>query len=270
MSQERYIIEGGEQGKARLSVLSRALQPTTLQLLNRVGLTPGMRSLDVGCGGGDVTLEMARLVGPAGWVCGVDFDAEILALARRDAEEAQLHNVEFRLADALTHQGEAIYDLVYARFLLTHLPDAMRGLTGMIRAAKPGGWIVVEDIDFSGRFCYPPNAAFQRYLDLYTQVAQHRGGDPYIGMKLVEMFHTVGLEDVQVNLIQPVYMRGEGKEIAHITMERIGGAVVSNGFATQDEVDQIVAEIAAFADHPHTLISLPRIFQVWGVRLDEA
>src|SRR5688572_6668150 len=113
MSQERYIIEGGQQGKARLSVLSRALQPTTLQLFERVGLTAGMRCLDVGCGGGDVTLEMARLVGPEGRVCGFDFDAEILALARRDAEEAQLHHVEFQVADALTHQSEATYDLVY-------------------------------------------------------------------------------------------------------------------------------------------------------------
>jgi SAM-dependent methyltransferase len=264
MSQEHYIIQGGQQGKARLSVLARALRPTTLHLLEKAGLRAGMHCLDVGCGGGDVTLEMARLVGPQGRVCGIDFDAEILNLARRDAEEEHLAHVEFRVADALSHQSEALHDMVYARFLLTHLSDPVQGLAGMIRAARPGGKIVVEDVDFSGYFCYPPSAAFQRHLDLYTQVSRLRGGDPCIGMKLAQMFHAAGLEDVQVHLIQPVHLSGEGKRAAQITMDRIAGAVVSHELASQSEVDQIVAEMAAFADRADTIASFPRIFQVWG------
>jgi ubiquinone/menaquinone biosynthesis C-methylase UbiE len=266
MSQGRYIIQGGQEGKARLSILARALQPTTLQLFERAGLRAGMYCLDVGCGGGDVTLEMARLVGAGGKVCGIDFDADILQLARQEAQEAQLHHIEFRVENALTHKTEPIYDVVYARFLLTHLANSHQGLTGMIQAAKPGGIVVVEDIDFSAHFCYPPNAAFQRYLELYTQVARHRGGDPHIGMKLAEMFLAAGMEDVRVNIIQPAHLKGEDKQMAEITMARIGPAVVSAGFATQAEVDEIVAEIAAFVARPNTLVSYPRIFQVWATR----
>jgi SAM-dependent methyltransferase len=266
MNTEQYVIQGGQQGKARLSILARVLQPTTLQLFERVGVRPGMHCLDIGCGGGDVTLEMARVVGPGGRVCGIDFDAEILQLARRDAEEAQLHHIEFQVADALKHQTETQFDMVYARFLLTHLSDPFQGLAGMIRATRLGGTVVAEDIDFSGRFCYPLNVAFQRYLDLYVQVARHKGGDPHIGMKLAEMFLAAGLEDVQVQLIQPVHLQGEGKKIAQVTMERIGDAVVSSGFATQAEVDATVAEIAAFTTRADTLLSYPRIFQVWGTR----
>lgn len=266
MSQDRYILQGGQPGKTRLGVLARALQPTTTQLFGRVGLATGMHCLDVGCGGGDVTLEMARWVGAGGKVRGFDFDGEILELARRDALDAQLHHVEFHVADALTHQSHPLYDFVYARFLLTHLAHPMQGLAGMVAAAKPGGWVVAEDIDFSGRFCYPPNAAFQRYLELYTQVARHRGGDPHIGMKLPEMFLAVGLEDVQVHVVQPVHLHGEGKSIAQLTLERIAPAVVNYGFATQQEVDATVAQLAAFAARPDTLVSLPRIFQVYGRR----
>jgi ubiquinone/menaquinone biosynthesis C-methylase UbiE len=156
MNRDRYIIQGGQPGKARLGLLARVLQPSTQQLFERVGLAPGMHCLDVGCGGGAVTLEMARHVGAEGRVHGYDFDDEILQLARRDAEEEQLDHVEFHVADANNYQGAAHYDVVYARFLLTHLPDPVQGLAGMISAAKPGGKVVVEDIDFSGRFCYPP------------------------------------------------------------------------------------------------------------------
>jgi SAM-dependent methyltransferase len=74
-----YAICGGKQGKDRLNLLARVLLPTTAQLLTRVGLRRGMKCLDLGCGGGHVTLLMAGVVGPQGRVIGTDADAEILA-----------------------------------------------------------------------------------------------------------------------------------------------------------------------------------------------
>src|SRR4051794_13737916 len=80
----RYAIRGGMEGKKRLDLLAHVLLPTTTELLNRVGLVGGMKCLDVGCGGGHVTILMARIVGPEGRVIGTDTDAEILGLARED------------------------------------------------------------------------------------------------------------------------------------------------------------------------------------------
>ena len=71
---EPYVIRGGQQGYERLKVLARAHWPGTSALLERVVLHPGMRCLDLGCGGGDVTLELARLIGPDGHVTGIDMD----------------------------------------------------------------------------------------------------------------------------------------------------------------------------------------------------
>src|SRR5689334_934927 len=118
-----YVIRGGREGKERLKLLSQVLLPTTSQLLNTVGLGKGMTCLDVGCGGGHVTLLMASLIGPHGKVVGTDMDGEILALARQDAGAAHLDNVEFRQADVSVCQEEEVYDLVYARFVLTHLSE---------------------------------------------------------------------------------------------------------------------------------------------------
>src|SRR5438876_9709070 len=104
MAEGSYIIRGGVEGRERLRLLSRILRPTTLALFDRVGVRPGMRCLDVGCGGGDVTLELGRLVGPAGRVVGIDIDATKLDLARQEAAAHGVAIVEFRHAGLDTWQ----------------------------------------------------------------------------------------------------------------------------------------------------------------------
>src|SRR5215831_4707380 len=99
MEKREYVIRGGVEGRERLRVLSRVMQPTTLHLLRRAGVRPGMACMDAGCGGGDVAFDLARIVGPEGRVVGVDFDEVKLELARNEAHVQQLSNVEFRKAD---------------------------------------------------------------------------------------------------------------------------------------------------------------------------
>jgi 2-polyprenyl-3-methyl-5-hydroxy-6-metoxy-1,4-benzoquinol methylase len=119
----RYAIRGGKEGKTRLDLLARVMQPTTMQLLDRVGLIRGMKCLDVGCGGGHVAISMARIVGLEGRVIGTDTDAELLALAREDAEAAKVTNVKFQKLDACAWLWHEEFDVAYARFLLSHLNE---------------------------------------------------------------------------------------------------------------------------------------------------
>ena len=86
---ERYVIRGGKEGYERLLLLARERWPDTAALFKRAGLSPGMRCIDLGCGGGEVTLEIARLVDPGGSVTGVDMDEIKLSLARREAVGAR-------------------------------------------------------------------------------------------------------------------------------------------------------------------------------------
>src|SRR5262245_20748006 len=122
-----YVIRGGVEGQQRLAVLARVMWPTTSRLLAEAGLAPGMTCLDLGCGGGGVTVRLAASVGPHGHVTGVDMDETILDLARRNATQLGLANVEFRRLDVQDWADESLYDCIYARFLLTHLADP-RGL----------------------------------------------------------------------------------------------------------------------------------------------
>jgi ubiquinone/menaquinone biosynthesis C-methylase UbiE len=262
----RYAIRGGKEGKKRLDLLARVMLPTTMELLDRAGLTRGMKCLDVGCGGGHVTISMARVVGPEGHVIGTDTDADILALAREDAEAAKITNVEFQQQDACACLWHDEFNVAYARFLLSHLSERDICLAAMVQACAPGGTIVIEDTDFAGSFCYPTCAAYERHKELYQELLQRRGGDSDIGAKLPAMLRRAGVQGVELNVIQPAHINGEGKLMAPITMSRISDALTAEGLATESEVQQILTELNHAAGDSETVISLPRIFQVWGRR----
>jgi SAM-dependent methyltransferase len=259
-----YVIQGGRPGKERLRLLSSVMWPTTERLLQRAGLRPGLHCLDLGCGGGDVSRELARRVGPTGRVVGIDRDETILQLDREDLLADPLPNLSFRAADAEDLQESASYDLVYARFLLTHLPRRDRGLQGMLRSLRPGGVVVMEEVDFAGHFCYPNCPAFWRYVELYQQVVLRRGGDPFLGPKLPLMLMEAGVQNVQVEVVQPVFLEGPGKLIAAITLERTADSIRETGLASAEELTRLIAELHAAAEEPRQLLSVPRVFQVWG------
>ncbi len=261
-----YVIRGGQEGKRRLELISRTLWPTTHHLLRRVGFAPGLTCLDLGCGGGDVTRGIARMVGPSGRVVGVDMDVVKLDAAQRGATEQGLHNVEFRQANVYQWSEESVYDRIYSRFLLTHLPDCPAALASMRRALCPGGILVVEDIDFGGAFSYPRCSAYERYLDLYREVVRRRKGDADIGPKLYSLMIEAGLQSPHMTLVHPFHIDHEGKEISLITMANIVVAVLEEGLARREEVEETMAELAAFTADPGTVLSLPRIFQAWGTR----
>jgi predicted O-methyltransferase YrrM len=261
--QDDYVLRGGVKGAERLRQLAAVKWPTTKILLDKVGLRPGWRCLDVGCGIGAVALHMAQAVGSSGNVVGLDLDADCLELARKNAQTLGL-SAEFRLGMVGDLREACAYDLVFARFVLTHLRDPAHALSRMAQAVRPGGVVVVEDIQFTGHFCYPDCSAFARYVDLYQQVVRHRGGDANIGPRLVGLFLDAGLAPVELEVIQPTYRQGLGKRLAGVTMEHIREAVVAAGLASDDEISAIVAELDRFAADPRSIMSLPRIFQVWS------
>jgi ubiquinone/menaquinone biosynthesis C-methylase UbiE len=222
-----------------------------------------MRVLDVGCGSGDATLKMAALVGADGEVVGIDLDRSILRLARDEAENLGLP-VTFRHLGAEELEEVAAYDFAYARYLMSHLQQPEHPFEAMVRALRPGGRLAVEDIFFPGHVCYPPNAAFDRYLELYQAAVRANSADPAIGPRLMGMALDAGLADVRVEFVVPVFRDGEGKWIASVTVEHIREAVVGAGLASNAEVDSVVADLDAFADDDRTLMSIASTFQVWG------
>jgi len=259
---ESYIIHGGAEGASRLSVLAQAMAEATAQLLDRVAIPEGARALDIGCGTGSVTAELARRVGPGGAVVGVDLDDEAL----RVAKAAALTNAEFHQGDLSLARSLGPFDIIYARFLLSHLTDPAGALAVFRDALRPGGRLVVEDVDFAAHICWPPRPSFDRYLVWYQDAAAARGADPGIGPKLPGLLRAAGFAAVEVHVAQPAGLDGPPKAMAALTLAAMRDALAQMGVG-RDAIDADVADLEQARDDPAVLLSLPRVFQCWGSRV---
>ncbi|MFJ1737028.1 class I SAM-dependent methyltransferase [Streptomyces sp. NPDC088254] len=159
-------------------------------------LTPGMRILDVGCGPGTITADLAALV-PDGHVTAVDHAPGILDRARATAAERGLTNVDFAVADvhALDHPDDT-FCVVHAHQVLQHVGDPVGALREMRRVTRPGGLVAVRDSDYAAMTWYPASAGLEDWLDLYRRVARANGGEPDAGRRLKSWALAAGFTDV--------------------------------------------------------------------------
>ena len=261
-----YSIHGGKAGNERLAILSRTVGATTGGFLDRHQSAFFGSCLDLGCGGGTVTLDIAKRMQGRGEISGLDMDSVNISSAQEAARRQQAKNIQFGRFDAYDLADIDSYHAVYSRFLLSHLHDPAKVLDNIFRGLVPGGRVLLEDTDFSGHFCYPASDAFDAYVRLYQSLLQARGADANIGRKLHQLLQQAGFQEISVQVVQPVHTQEEGKLMAEITMEGIAGALLQEGLAGEAEIRETVRELKAFRADELTIMSLPRIFQVSAVK----
>ncbi len=266
MQLDVYTIGEGTVDRARLEDLAKLLRPSTLTLLDRVGVEPGIACLDVGFGTGDVAFELARRVGPEGTVVGVDIDEVRVEEARKEATRLGLPNTEFRVADLRTMSSlQPRFDLVYSRFVLDHLANPDRVIATMSSHLRPGGVLIAECTDYTGWYCYPELPAFDRALEIMSELRRQAGGLPDIGIRLPVLFLDAGLSGVEMSLFQHMAFAGEFKRwtLMALTGERAEW-VIALDLADRAEIDALLAKIVAHMDDPRTTMGTPRFVQCWG------
>ncbi|MBT2393533.1 methyltransferase domain-containing protein [Streptomyces sp. ISL-1] len=159
-------------------------------------LRPGLDVLDVGCGPGTITADLAELVAP-GRVTAVDAAEDVLRQAGETAVGRSLDNVRFAVADvhALDFPDDS-FDVVHAHQVLQHVGDPVRALAEMRRVCRPGGVVAVRDSDYGAFTWFPGIPALDEWQELYRRVARANGGEPDAGRRLLSWARAAGFTDI--------------------------------------------------------------------------
>jgi len=223
-------------------------------LLDRVGIGAGASVIDVGCGVLGILPQLRGRVGPRGRVVGLELEPRLLAVA---AELGSDHDVELIRADATgTGLPTGSFDLVHERALLLNLTDPAAAVAEMIRLARPGGAVALQEPDAEAWLCDPPHPAFDALKAELLAVYARLGRDFHLGRRVGSLLREAGLRDVQVTATARVTAPGDYYHTFLLTL--CGLLAVS-----------APREVAALREHlarEGTLTCQPLLWQASGVK----
>lgn len=236
--------------------VAQATSPLKARTWELLGAVPGAVLLDAGCGPGEDTLALARLVGPRGRVVGVDSDRALLRLARRRARAAGLSNVEHRFSVLPRLPFRAgTFDGARSERVFQHLKQPRESLEALVRVTRAGGRIVIMEPDWASLAIDAGDGRLEREIvSLGTEHALHNGS---AGRRLFGDFQRVGLLDVSFQVIPITYQSLEAADryilsgFEAVARPRLGARALARWRASLELAD---AEGRFFATFNYVLV----------------
>lgn len=239
MSMSQYVFTDSQHVKEleRLQAIEQVFDPASRRRIRATGITADWRCLEVGAGAGSVTQWMAAVVGENGKVVAVDLYTRFVA-------NIQLPNVEVLEADIrhLPLENHS-FDLVHARYVLIHIPDFQVALSRMLDLLKPGGWLVIEEPDFSAaraivgeeRGCQSMNRVNRAILQMFA----NRNMDYALGVKLPATFQKLGLQQLSVENDAHLSNGDSGvATVMKMSTVQLAEKYIATGEATPEDIKQ--------------------------------
>ena len=223
-------------------------------------LRAGLDVLDVGCGPGTITADLAERVAP-GRVIGIDRSAEVI---ERAAAQQQGDGLEFRAADLMDLPFDTnSFDVVHAHQVLQHVPDPIAALVEMRRVCRPGGIVAARDSDYGAFTWAPEDPQMDRWSDLYRAMARRNGGEPDAGRRLLGWVHAAGFTRVEPSgsvwcFATPTEREWWGGMWAdRMTGSAIAAQLQEAGLSSPEELADIAAAFRTWSAHPDGWFLVP-------------
>jgi SAM-dependent methyltransferase len=219
-------------------------------------LRPGQDLLDVGCGPGTITVDLAARVAP-GRVVGIDAAAEVVARAEAMAGSSQSPPVTFAVGDVYGLAFEdGAFDVVHAHQVLQHLTRPVDALAEMCRVLRPGGLLAVRDADYGAFVWSPDDRRLDRWLDLYQQVTTRNGANADAGRRLLGWARSAGFADARLSSSTWTFADAESRGwwgelwAERVLLSSFAEQAVRYGLATSDDLAGIAEAWRRWATQP--------------------
>ena len=217
-------------------------------------LTPGATVLDVGCGPGTITADMASL---GVEVIGIDAAADVV-------EKARALGVDARVGDAYALDfPDDSFDVVHAHQTLQHLARPVDALREFRRVVKPGGVVGVRDVDYAGTIIYPETEGLALWAALYQKVHRSNGGEPNAGRRLKAWALEAGFADVAATASIWTFSTDAdrawwgGMWADRVLQSAFASDALGTGLATQSDLDLISRSWTEWAAEPSAFMAMP-------------
>jgi len=241
-------------------------RPVTTAFFERLGVRPGMRVLDLGCGPGFVSLELAERVGATGEVVALDEArhwTEWLALQAKERGLANVRTVCARIQQA--DLQEQSFDLVFSRWVFSFLRDPGAVATLVARFLVPGGVLAIEDYNHEGVSVFPESEGFRAVVRATRALYKTSGGDQFVMGRIPAIFAAAGLETVE---IRPNVICG-GPESgafrwADSFFPRFSAVYEQKGLMSPAERALFLREWEARKQDPHAIFYSPMVVDAVG------
>jgi SAM-dependent methyltransferase len=231
-----YVYDQGfAEERARLAGIESLWDPGSQALLNELGIGAGWRCLEVGAGGGSLVQWMANR---GATVVAIDIDTRFIEPLASDAVEVRCLDIR---TGELPHDE---FDLVHARLVLEHLTERRQILARLAAALRPGGWLVVEDYDWTGFGLDDVDPQFERASKAIITFMQQAGFEPRYGRRLFDDMAAAGLSDIRgEGRARVIDSTSPGIDFFRLSMESVRDAVVEAGLVSVEDADAASARL---------------------------
>jgi ubiquinone/menaquinone biosynthesis C-methylase UbiE len=217
LKQAHYVLGHTPIEQQRLIKQAHFLAPATEHFLDDAGVSSGMRVLDIGCGMGDVSMLLARRVGPQGLVVSIDLDQASIATARERATAAGLANMSFHCADVATFSDAEPFDAIVGRLVLEFLPDPVAIICRLSHLLRPDGVMALQEPSWKAWLAYTSHLPLRMAVTTLLRDTFVAGGaNTEMELPLYQGFKAAGLQPVQLRLELPI---GDSEEFRGLLYE---------------------------------------------------
>jgi ubiquinone/menaquinone biosynthesis C-methylase UbiE len=261
-----YIFGSTHTEQQRLVAQAKEFENQARWLLDHVGIQPGCRVIDVGCGPIGILDLLSERIGPQGIVVGLEYVPRFAEMAAIEIATRGLTNVEVVQADALSSGLQRnSFDFAHERLVMINIPAPETILSEMMALVRPGGTVAVEEVDNASWLCQPAHPSWDILMETYHSAFHANGGHVFFGRRLPELLRFAGLEDVQykvhVETVQPLAYR---RKHLLALLDSLHDKVISLGLLTDKELTAHKNSLAKHLDDTDTIVIDQLLVQAWG------
>lgn len=258
----------------RLGVQHRLWGDAAHALWRRAGIAPGARVLDVGCGPGYASVDLAQLVGAEGRVVGLDESegfigelnrrAGVLGLGHLSGHVGDVQAIGAALAGEVDDGGDVGFDAAFARWVLCFVPDPAAVIAGIVERLRPGGRVVLFDyFNYGSMTMAPRDAAFDEVVRAIGAAWRAPGGDPDVMGRMPGILLDAGLEVTHLDVHQRIARPGGAMWAWPTTFfASFLPRIVETGFMSEELHQEMLAMWARASGDASRFMTLPPVWEI--------